>query len=78
MGLLDFVQTPEGQGLLSAVAGGLAGARRGTPLNNLGQAGISGLIGYQCFTAHAASVDGLTPSILATSVRVMSASCSMG
>ena len=44
MGLLDgfseFVKTPEGQGLLSAVAGGLAGARRGAPLNSIGIGGL--------------------------------------
>lgn len=45
-GLLDFISTPEGQGLLSAAFGGLAGARRGTPLNNIGRAGIAGLTGY--------------------------------
>jgi hypothetical protein len=45
-GLLDFVKTPEGQGLLSAVAGGLAGARRGTPLNNVGRGLLTGLQGY--------------------------------
>lgn len=45
-GLLDFVATPEGQGLLSAVAGGLAGARRGTPLNNVGRGLLAGTIGY--------------------------------
>ena len=45
-GLLDFIKTPEGQGLLSAVAGGLAGARRGTPLNNIGRGGLAGLAGY--------------------------------
>lgn len=46
-GLLDFLQTPGGIGLLSAVAGGMAGARRGTPINNLGRGAISGLTGYQ-------------------------------
>lgn len=50
MGLLDqfseFVKTPEGQGLISAVAGGMAGARRGTPWNNFGRAGLAGLSGY--------------------------------
>jgi hypothetical protein len=50
MGLLDqfgeFVRTPEGQGLISAVAGGMAGARRGTPWNNFGRAGLAGLSGY--------------------------------
>ena len=50
MGLLDgfseFVKTPEGQGLLSAVAGGMAGARRGAPINSLGIGGLAGLRGY--------------------------------
>lgn len=45
-GLLDFISTPEGQGLLSAAFGGLAGARRGQPLNSLGRAGLAGLSGY--------------------------------
>jgi hypothetical protein len=45
-GLLDFVKTPEGQGLLSAAFGGLAGARRGAPVNSLGRAGLAGLAGY--------------------------------
>lgn len=45
-GLLDFMKSPEGQGLLSAAFGGLAGARRGTPLNNLGRGGLAGLAGY--------------------------------
>lgn len=50
MGLLDqfgeFAKSPEGQGLLSAAFGGLAGARRGQPLNSLGRAGLAGLQGY--------------------------------
>lgn len=50
MGLLDnfsqFAGTPEGQGLLSAAFGGLAGARRGQPINSLGRAGLAGLAGY--------------------------------
>lgn len=46
MGLLDFLQTPVGQGLLSAGFSGLAGARRGQPINNLGRAGMAGLMGY--------------------------------
>lgn len=46
-GLLDFVQSPEGQGLLSAAFGGMAAARRGQPINTLGTAGVSGLMGYQ-------------------------------
>ncbi|RYF31694.1 MAG: hypothetical protein EOO23_01735 [Comamonadaceae bacterium] len=45
-GLLDFINTPEGQGLLSATFGGLAGARRGAPLNSIGTAGLAGLSGY--------------------------------
>lgn len=45
-GLLDFIGTPEGQGLLSMAFGGLAGARRGAPLNAIGNAGLSGLAGY--------------------------------
>lgn len=45
-GLLDFIQSPAGVGLLSAVAGGMAGARRGTPWNNAGRAGLAGLTGY--------------------------------
>lgn len=45
-GLLDFIETPIGQGLLSAAFGGLAGARSGTPLNNIGRAGVAGLAGY--------------------------------
>lgn len=45
-GLLDFAKTPIGQGLLATVAGGLSGARRGTPWNNVGRAGLAGLAGY--------------------------------
>jgi len=45
-GLLDFVKSPEGQGLLSGVFGGMAAARRGQPLNTLGAAGSAGLLGY--------------------------------
>lgn len=45
-GLLDFIGTPEGQGLLSAAFGGMASARQGTPWNNAGRAGVSGLVGY--------------------------------
>lgn len=50
MGLLDnlseFVKTPEGQGLLSAAFTGMATANRGTPWNNLGKAGVGGIMGY--------------------------------
>lgn len=45
-GLLEFIKTPEGQGLLSTVFGGLAGARPGQPLNSLGRAGMAGMMGY--------------------------------
>lgn len=45
-GLLDFLQTPAGTGLLSAVAGGAANARRGAPWNNVGRGLLSGLAGY--------------------------------
>lgn len=45
-GLLDFLKTAEGQGLLSAAFGGLAGARQGAPLNTLGRAGLAGVAGY--------------------------------
>jgi len=53
-GLLDFVQTPAGQGLLAAAFGGLATAGRGGPINTLGAAGLSGIAGYS-----AASANGL-------------------
>lgn len=46
-GLLDYLNTPEGVGLLSMVAGGMTGARRGTPVNNIGRGVASGLMGYQ-------------------------------
>lgn len=46
-GLLDWIQSPAGIGLLSAAAGGMAGARRGTPWNNVGRGAIAGLTGYQ-------------------------------
>lgn len=45
-GLLDFIKTPEGMGLLSAVAGGFSGAKRGTPFNNIGRGLLSGISGY--------------------------------
>lgn len=50
MGLLtdfgDFINTPGGMGLLSAVGAGLAGARRGQPLNSIGAGLLGGLQGY--------------------------------
>jgi hypothetical protein len=46
-GLLGFMSTPAGQGLLSAVATGLATARRGRPLNNIGSGLLGGVQGYQ-------------------------------
>lgn len=45
-GLLDWMQTPVGMGLLSAVAGGMAGARKGTPWNNVGRGLVTGVQGY--------------------------------
>lgn len=45
-GWSDFIKTPEGQGLLSAAFGGLAGARKGQPINSIGRAGMAGLSGY--------------------------------
>jgi hypothetical protein len=44
--LLEFAKTPEGQGLLSAAFGGMAGARRGQPWNSIGRGGLAGLAGY--------------------------------
>lgn len=46
-GLLDWAQSPAGLGLLGAVAGGFAGARRGTPFNNVGRGLAAGLTSYQ-------------------------------
>lgn len=50
MGLFDdpasFLKTPEGIGALSALAGYAATAQRNTPINNLGRAGMAGLLGY--------------------------------
>lgn len=45
-GLLDFANSPAGIGLLSAIAGGMAGARRGTPINNIGRGLVTGVQGY--------------------------------
>jgi hypothetical protein len=44
--IFDFLKTPMGQGLLGAAFTGLATANRGTPINNLGKAGMGGLLGY--------------------------------
>ncbi len=45
-GLLDFLESPAGLGLISAAAGGMAGARRGTPWNNAGRGLLAGVAGY--------------------------------
>ena len=45
-GLLDFLQTPQGQGLLSGVASYALNARRGTPVNNVGRGLAGGIAGY--------------------------------
>lgn len=46
MGLLDWMQTPGGMGLLAAAAGTMAGARRGQPWNTAGRGALAGLAGY--------------------------------
>jgi len=45
-GLLDFLKTPEGQGLLAAGFGYAATANSRTPVQNVGRAGLAGLAGY--------------------------------
>lgn len=45
-GLLSFLNSPTGMGLLSAVGAGLAGARRGQPINALGMGLMGGVQGY--------------------------------
>ena len=46
-GLLDFLQTPAGVGLLSGIGSYAAGAQRRTPVNNVGRGVLGGLMGYQ-------------------------------
>lgn len=46
MGILDFMQTPEGLGLVSGLAGYAANAKRGTPINNVGRGLAAGVMGY--------------------------------
>lgn len=45
-GLLEWLNTPAGMGLLSGVAGYAAGARRGAPVNSIGRGLVTGLQGY--------------------------------
>lgn len=45
-GLLDFLNSPGGMGLLSAVGAGLAGARRGGTWNAVGSGLLGGVQGY--------------------------------
>ena len=45
-GILDFLQTPAGQGLLSAGFSAAAFGKRGAPINTLGRAGLGGILGY--------------------------------
>lgn len=45
-GILDFLNTPAGMGLLSGVASYAANARRGTPVNNIGRGLLGGAVGY--------------------------------
>ena len=47
MGLLDYLNTPQGQALASGVATYAATARRGTPVNNIGRGLLGGVQGYQ-------------------------------
>lgn len=46
-GLLEFLQSPQGAGLLSGVATYAANARRNTPVNNIGRGLAGGIMGYQ-------------------------------
>ncbi len=46
MGLLDFLETPQGQALASGIATYAATAKRGTPINNLGRGVLGGVTGY--------------------------------
>lgn len=50
-GLLDLMKSPAAMGLLAAGFGGLAGANRNTPYNNLGRAGLAGIAGYSAADA---------------------------
>ena len=50
-GLLDLMKSPAAMGLLAAGFGGLAGANKNTPYNNLGRAGLAGLAGYSAADA---------------------------
>lgn len=52
-GLLDFVKTPAGQGLIAAAFGAAATAGRGGPVNTLGAAGLSGIAGYSAASSNA-------------------------
>lgn len=45
-GLLDFLNTPQGMGLLSGVASYAANARRGAPVNSIGRGLAGGIAGY--------------------------------
>lgn len=49
-GLLDFLSTPAGQGLLAGAASYAAGAKRGQPLNSVGKGLLGGLAGYSLAT----------------------------
>ena len=45
-GLFDFIKTPEGQGLLGALAGYAATANSRTPVNSLGRGALAGMAAY--------------------------------
>lgn len=46
MGILDWLETPQGMGLLAGAAGAMAGARKGRPWNTAGIGLTTGLGGY--------------------------------
>lgn len=50
-GLLGLMKSPAAMGLLAAGFGGLAGANKNTPWNNLGRAGLAGVAGYSAADA---------------------------
>ena len=45
-GLLDFLRTPEGVGLLGAVGGYASNAQRGAPINSIGRGLLAGTLAY--------------------------------
>ena len=72
-GLLDFLSSPAGMGLLSAAAGGMAGARRGAPWNTAGAALLGGIGGYQQASDPKAQIDKLIAGRLAQAQKPQAA-----